>query len=81
MFRRFLFQVRRGRYELQIEYDPEPEGLAMRTGGVYGFLAPHRNRPGPIYLQGSWPRCFAEHHDYANEVIWSQLPHEAEINS
>jgi hypothetical protein len=27
----------------------------------------------------SWPRRFSEHHDYANEVIWSQLPYEAEI--
>jgi Domain of Unknown Function (DUF1080) len=30
----------RGRYEVQIENDPEPEGPTMRTGGVYGFLAP-----------------------------------------
>jgi hypothetical protein len=29
----------RGRYELQIEDDPAPEGPTMRTGGVYGFLA------------------------------------------
>jgi hypothetical protein len=29
----------RGRYELQIEDDPEPEGPTMRTGGIYGFLA------------------------------------------
>ena len=29
----------RGRYEVQIEDDPEPEGPTMRTGGVYGFLA------------------------------------------
>jgi Domain of Unknown Function (DUF1080) len=39
----------RGRYELQIEDDPEPEGPSMRTGGVYGFLAPapeQTRRPG-----------------------------------
>jgi len=39
----------RGRYELQIEDDPEPEGPTMRTGGVYGFLAPspeQARRPG-----------------------------------
>jgi hypothetical protein len=39
----------RGRYELQIEDDPEPEGPTMRTGGVYGFLAPspeQTRRPG-----------------------------------
>jgi hypothetical protein len=30
----------RGRYEVQIENDAEPEGPTMRTGGVYGFLAP-----------------------------------------
>jgi len=35
----------RGRYELQIENDPEPEGPTMRTGGVYGFLAPSREQP------------------------------------
>jgi len=29
----------RGRYEVQIEDDPEPEGPTMQTGGVYGFLA------------------------------------------
>ncbi len=29
----------RGRYELQIEDDPEPEGPTMQTGGIYGFLA------------------------------------------
>ena len=29
----------RGRYELQIEDDPQPEGPTMRTGGIYGFLA------------------------------------------
>jgi hypothetical protein len=39
----------RGRYEVQIEDDPQPEGPSMRTGGVYGFLAPspeQPNRPG-----------------------------------
>lgn len=30
----------RGRYEVQIENDREPEGPTMRTGGVYGYLAP-----------------------------------------
>jgi hypothetical protein len=35
----------RGRYELQIEDDPEPEGPTMRTGGVYGFLAPSVEMP------------------------------------
>jgi hypothetical protein len=35
----------RGRYELQIEDDPEPEGTTMRTGGVYGFLAPSPEQP------------------------------------
>jgi hypothetical protein len=35
----------RGRYEVQIEDDPEPEGPAMRTGGVYGFLAPSPEQP------------------------------------
>lgn len=34
-----------GRYELQIEDDPEPEGPTMRTGGVYGFLAPSPEQP------------------------------------
>jgi hypothetical protein len=34
-----------GRYELQIEDDPEPEGPTMRTGGVYGFLAPLPEQP------------------------------------
>jgi hypothetical protein len=33
------------RYELQIEDDPEPEGPTMRTGGVYGFLAPSPEQP------------------------------------
>ena len=35
----------RGRYELQIEDDPAPEGPTMRTGGVYGFLAPSPEQP------------------------------------
>jgi len=35
----------RGRYELQIEDDPEPEGPTMRIGGVYGFLAPSPEQP------------------------------------
>jgi hypothetical protein len=35
----------RGRYELQIEDDPEPEGPTMRTGAVYGFLAPTPEQP------------------------------------
>ena len=35
----------RGRYELQIEDDPEPEGPTMRTGGVYGFLGPSPEQP------------------------------------
>jgi len=35
----------RGRYELQIEDDPVPEGPTMRTGGVYGFLAPAPEQP------------------------------------
>ena len=30
----------RGRYEVQIEDDAEPEGPDRRTGAVYGFLAP-----------------------------------------
>ena len=35
----------RGRYELQIEDDPEPEGPTMRAGGVYGFLAASPEQP------------------------------------
>jgi hypothetical protein len=35
----------RGRYEIQIEDDPEPEGPTMRTGGVYGYLAPSPEQP------------------------------------
>ena len=41
----------RGRYEVQIEDDPEPEGPTMRTGGVYGFLAPS---PEPARRPGEW---------------------------
>jgi hypothetical protein len=41
----------RGRYELQIEDDPAPEGPTMRTGGVYGFLAPS---PDPPRKPGEW---------------------------
>ena len=35
----------RGRYELQIENDADPEGPTMRTGGIYGFLAPSPEQP------------------------------------
>src|ERR1700751_3346536 len=42
----------RGRYEVQIEDDPEPEGPTMRTGGVYGFLAPSPEQP---RKPGEWP--------------------------
>ncbi|HEY3974254.1 MAG TPA: DUF1080 domain-containing protein [Candidatus Sulfotelmatobacter sp.] len=35
----------RGRYELQIEDDPEPEGPTMRTGGIYGFIAASPEQP------------------------------------
>lgn len=35
----------RGRYELQIEDDPKPEGPTMRTGGIYGFLAASPEQP------------------------------------
>jgi hypothetical protein len=41
----------RGRYEVQIENDPQPEGPTMRTGGVYGFLAPS---PEPPRRPGEW---------------------------
>jgi len=41
----------RGRYEVQIEDDPEPEGPTMRTGGVYGFLEP---TPEPARTPGVW---------------------------
>lgn len=35
----------RGRYEVQIEDDPEPEAPTMRIGSVYGFLAPSPEQP------------------------------------
>ncbi|MBZ5616482.1 MAG: DUF1080 domain-containing protein [Acidobacteriia bacterium] len=35
----------RGRYEVQIEDDPVPEGPTMRTGGVYGFMAASPEQP------------------------------------
>lgn len=35
----------RGRYELQIENDVNPEGPSMRTGGIYGFLEPTPEQP------------------------------------
>ena len=35
----------RGRYELQVEDDPVPEGPSQRTGGVYGFIAPNPEAP------------------------------------
>jgi hypothetical protein len=35
----------RGRYEVQIEDDPVPEGPSMRTGSVYGFLAASPEQP------------------------------------
>jgi hypothetical protein len=35
----------RGRYEVQIEDDPVPEGPTMRTGGIYGFIAPSPEQP------------------------------------
>jgi hypothetical protein len=41
----------RGRYEVQIEDDAEPEGPTMRTAGVYGFLAP---RPPAPRTPGVW---------------------------
>lgn len=43
----------RGRYELQVEDDPAPEDFTMRTGGVYGFIAP--NPPAPRD-HGVWHR-------------------------
>jgi hypothetical protein len=52
----------RGRYEVQIENDAEPEAANMRTGGVYGYLAPVKEAartPGvwqsyDITLVGRW---------------------------
>ena len=35
----------RGRYEVQIEDDPVPEGPTMRTGSVYGFLSASPEQP------------------------------------
>ncbi|GAB3454171.1 DUF1080 domain-containing protein [Massilia terrae] len=35
----------RGRYELQIENDREPEAANMRTAGIYGYLAPSPAAP------------------------------------
>jgi hypothetical protein len=35
----------RGRYELQIEDDPEPENPTMQTGGIYGYLAASPEQP------------------------------------
>lgn len=35
----------RGRYEVQIEDDPVPEGPTMRTGSVYGFVAASPEQP------------------------------------
>jgi hypothetical protein len=35
----------RGRYELQIENDLQPEAPNMRTAGIYGYLAPTRPAP------------------------------------
>ena len=35
----------RGRYEVQIEEDADPEGPTMRMGGVYGFLASTQEQP------------------------------------
>ena len=35
----------RGRYEVQVEDDRAPEGPSMRTGGVYGYLAPAAPAP------------------------------------
>ena len=43
----------RGRYEVQIEDDTEPEGPAERTGGVYGYLAP---QPPAARVSGVWRR-------------------------
>ena len=41
----------RGRYEVQIEDDADPENETMRTGGVYGFLAPNPVTP---RIPGTW---------------------------
>lgn len=41
----------RGRYEVQLEMDVQPEAPSMRTGGIYGWIAP--NRPVPR-IGGVW---------------------------
>jgi hypothetical protein len=41
----------RGRYEVQIENDAQPEGASQRLGSVYGFLAPS---PPPPRVAGQW---------------------------
>lgn len=41
----------RGRYEVQIEDDAVPENETMRTGAVYGFLAPN---PPTARVPGTW---------------------------
>jgi hypothetical protein len=43
----------RGRYELQVENDREPESPDMRTAGIYGYLAPHPPAP---RTPGVWQR-------------------------
>jgi hypothetical protein len=43
----------RGRYELQIENDREPEAPNMRTAGIYGYLAPS---PAAPRTPGVWHR-------------------------
>lgn len=35
----------RGRYEVQVEDDPDPEPPERRMGGIYGFLAPESEQP------------------------------------
>jgi hypothetical protein len=41
----------RGRYEVQVENDAQPEGASQRLGGVYGFIAPS---PPPPRVAGQW---------------------------
>jgi hypothetical protein len=41
----------RGRYEVQVENDAQPEGASERLGAVYGFLAP--SPPAPR-VAGQW---------------------------
>lgn len=43
----------RGRYELQVENDRQPEAPNMRTAGIYGFLAP---TPAAPRTPGVWQR-------------------------